>query len=272
MNTIGNTIAALRKKNGFTQETLAEQIGVSTQSVSKWETGTNMPDVMLLPVIADVFGVTVDALYGRTVEREMFSPDDVLDLSCEALLRTIAQSMIVNKNSMETFEDQFKDFKQALKEDERLRTAVITHHGATYYREQLGGVMLKRPQNGWSSVLDGEDIESVFRLLGQSDLRKALVYMMNTHTTVFTVPSLCAKSGIEDARALKDLFDRTGLFKARTVDLGDGEVDVYEMEHGAKTFILLAIAALCKEYRTFQNFYYNYCVNDTFCASKDSDV
>ena len=53
MNTIGQNIALLRKRNGLTQETLAAQIGVSAQSISKWETGTNMPDVMLLPVIAD---------------------------------------------------------------------------------------------------------------------------------------------------------------------------------------------------------------------------
>jgi len=46
-NTIGERIAVLRKSKGFTQEELASAIGVSAQSVSKWETGTTMPDILL---------------------------------------------------------------------------------------------------------------------------------------------------------------------------------------------------------------------------------
>ena len=41
---IGAKIAALRKKQGITQEALAEQVGVSAQAVSKWENGWNLPD------------------------------------------------------------------------------------------------------------------------------------------------------------------------------------------------------------------------------------
>ena len=55
MNNMGEIIAKLRKDAGFTQEQLANMIGVSAQTVSKWETGTTMPDIMLLPIIADVF-------------------------------------------------------------------------------------------------------------------------------------------------------------------------------------------------------------------------
>ncbi len=269
MNSIGYGIASFRKKNGLTQEALASQIGVSTQSVSKWETGTNMPDVMLLPVIADVFGVTIDALYGRELESETYSPDEVVDRSCEAMLRTIARSMVVQAHNNEQFEQQFTDYKQALKKDDCLRTAVIAKHGATYYREQLGGILIKRPQNDWSSLLEGQDVETVLRLLGDKKLRKALVFMMKTHTTVFTLPSLCAKLDIMDIKPLKELLDQLGCCRVRTVDLGDGEIDVYEMDHGARLFILLAIAALCKEYTSYQNIYYNYRVDETFCVSKE---
>ena len=272
MNTIGYGIATLRKKNGLTQEALAEQIGVSTQSISKWETGTNMPDVMLLPVIADVFGVTVDALYGRTAERETYSPDDVLERSCEAMLRTIAQSMVVQAQGNEQFEQQLAEYRQALKEDDRLRSAVIAKHGATYYHETLGGLLIRRPQNGWSSLLDGDDVENVFSLLGDTQLRKALAFMMKTRITVFTLPSLCAKLDFTDTRSLKDLLDRLGCCRVRTVELGDGEIDVYEMDHGAKLFILLAIAALCKEYSSYHNMYYNYCVDDTFYDDQGENV
>lgn len=59
---IGSNIAALRKEKGITQEELANALGVSAQAVSKWENNSSCPDVSLLTVIADYFGVTVDAL------------------------------------------------------------------------------------------------------------------------------------------------------------------------------------------------------------------
>ncbi len=63
MTIIGKTITALRKKHGMTQEALAETLNISAQSVSKWECGTTLPDVSLLPLIADCFDVTVDYLF-----------------------------------------------------------------------------------------------------------------------------------------------------------------------------------------------------------------
>ena len=53
----------LRLRKGLTQERLADILGVSMQSVSRWECGNSLPDVMLLPEIARVYGVTVDDLY-----------------------------------------------------------------------------------------------------------------------------------------------------------------------------------------------------------------
>lgn len=52
----------LRKEKGITQETLAEQLGVSSQSVSRWELSICYPDLEMLPSIANFFGVTVDVL------------------------------------------------------------------------------------------------------------------------------------------------------------------------------------------------------------------
>ena len=53
----------LRLQKNLTQEQLANLLGVSVQSVSRWECGNTLPDVMLLPVIAKLYGVTVDDLY-----------------------------------------------------------------------------------------------------------------------------------------------------------------------------------------------------------------
>ncbi len=60
--TIGSFIAALRKEAGLTQRELAEQLGVSDKSVSRWERDECAPDLSLIPIIADFFDITADEL------------------------------------------------------------------------------------------------------------------------------------------------------------------------------------------------------------------
>ncbi len=62
--TLGQKIGSLRREKEWTQEELAEKLGVSAQAVSKWENDVSCPDIMLLPEISKLFGVTVDALLG----------------------------------------------------------------------------------------------------------------------------------------------------------------------------------------------------------------
>lgn len=59
---IGKNIKRLRLNSGLTQEQLAERLHLSGQAVSKWENGTALPDIVLLPALADCFGVTIDEL------------------------------------------------------------------------------------------------------------------------------------------------------------------------------------------------------------------
>ena len=58
-----DNLRRLRLQKQLTQEQTAEALGVSPQSVSRWECGNTFPDVMLLPQIARLYGVTVDDLY-----------------------------------------------------------------------------------------------------------------------------------------------------------------------------------------------------------------
>lgn len=65
MNVMAKNIRTLRGKRQMTQAQLAESLGVRFQTVSKWETGTTLPDTMLLPALADVLEVSLDELFGR---------------------------------------------------------------------------------------------------------------------------------------------------------------------------------------------------------------
>ena len=62
---IGENIRALRKARGFTQEQLADMLGISFQAVSKWENNANTPDISLLPMIAKALGTSIDQLFSE---------------------------------------------------------------------------------------------------------------------------------------------------------------------------------------------------------------
>ncbi len=59
---LGNRLAAMRKEKGYSQEELAEKLGVSRQAVSKWERGEASPDTDNLIALANLYGVTLDEL------------------------------------------------------------------------------------------------------------------------------------------------------------------------------------------------------------------
>ena len=61
--TMNEKIKNLRLQKRLSQESLGELLGVSAQAVSKWEQGITSPDISLLPIIADCFGVTIDSLF-----------------------------------------------------------------------------------------------------------------------------------------------------------------------------------------------------------------
>lgn len=61
--TIGKKLYELRKQSGFTQDYVAEKLGVSAQAVSKWENDIACPDIMTLPNIANLYGISIDDLF-----------------------------------------------------------------------------------------------------------------------------------------------------------------------------------------------------------------
>ena len=94
---IGQKIKQLRYKSALTQEQLAERLGISAQSVSKWETAVTMPDITLLPMLSEIFGVSIDELF---------------DLTTEQTLRRIENRM---EREEEFTGDVFKEYEDFLK-------------------------------------------------------------------------------------------------------------------------------------------------------------
>lgn len=102
-------LKTLRTERNMTQETLAEKLGVSSQSVSRWETGATYPDIELLPIIASVFDVSVDSL---------------LD-SDEAARRHRAYETIDNLNYFATKQERIEAMRRAYLENQNDPTVKI---------------------------------------------------------------------------------------------------------------------------------------------------
>lgn len=75
---LGSVIKKLRAEQSVKQEELAEYLGISFQAVSKWETGTTLPDITLLPKIAAFFGVRIDELFSINHDDELERIDFML--------------------------------------------------------------------------------------------------------------------------------------------------------------------------------------------------
>ncbi len=112
------TIAIYRKKLGWTQEELASKLGVTGQSVSKWESGICCPDIQLLPAIADLFDVDLDTLMGHVPAQK--SPESFRDMAYQV------RDYLANLPADHLFRDSF-------------RLAVILHEilSTEGYRKQV---------------------------------------------------------------------------------------------------------------------------------------
>ncbi len=84
----------LRKQKGYSQEELADRLGVVRQTISKWEKGQSVPDSEMLMKLADIFEVPVSQLLGRTIMEEHL-PDQV----AEQLARINEQLVIKNRRA-----------------------------------------------------------------------------------------------------------------------------------------------------------------------------
>lgn len=83
---LGENIKVIRKQKGFSQETLAQQLNVVRQTVSKWEKGISVPDAEMLNALSELLEVPVSTLLGGTVQEE----EKVQDSAIEEVAKQLA--------------------------------------------------------------------------------------------------------------------------------------------------------------------------------------
>ena len=273
MKPIGEKISELRKSKNMTQEDLANAIGVSAQSVSKWENSTTMPDIMLLPVLADIFGVSIDELFGKSSEHQprLFGFDDIVDEAYDNLLRTMQQawynadtvkqtSSVILKNGEPaySFDDSVALYKKSLEEDPRQQTAIYSNrNGAVYCDSVNGGLIFKKPKDGYLSLLEDANAISMIEALADKNFRTMLLYQLKNKNVSYTKSSIAKKCSLseQDAETTIRLMEKLRVIASRDADI-DGEIiKIYSLNSGHKILFIYAILAFGKRFAEYQENY-----------------
>jgi len=107
--TIGATIKKLRREQNITQEQLAEFLGVTAQAVSRWETGTALPDIAQLPALANIFNVSSDQLLGIDVDTKEARIDTITnDASVKYWAGQKHEALNMIRNALKEYPNSYK--------------------------------------------------------------------------------------------------------------------------------------------------------------------
>lgn len=264
MNTIGEIIARLRKERSMTQEEFASVLGVSPQSVSKWENSITMPDIMLLPVIAGIFDITIDELfYGKreykvktctTVEQ----PEQAYMAVLEAMQKTwnygsedMSESVIC---------EEARKIKNSLADKPQNNTGIVSPKSGAVYANKDMALSYLRSKADSLPMLTDERVGDFLSAVADEAFRKILKYQLENPSLSFTVSSVCAKCGVNenDAKRALDKLVSYAFLHCQSVDTGTDELlSVYHLygEHKMPLMFypLLALAERLAEFRDSWN-------------------
>ena len=183
MNNIGYRIKEFRKKKGYTQEDLATALGVTFQSVSKWENNVNAPDLALIVPLAEVLNVSTDELLGANAKAKQLSEFEKL----------YEEAFSVRKNYSE-------------------ETIAISKRVVTEYPSELKWTV-RYAWERWCSCVDSVTDGAVFenesndiirlfdRVIGNTD-----DYKIKTEAIHGIVIVLCYKGHKEEAKRYLDMY------------------------------------------------------------------
>lgn len=220
---IGENIAKYRKAKSLTQEQLGELLGVTNQAVSKWESGVSMPDVMLLPKIANALDITLDVLYGIQPPEERVKADDFPKAANDHLIEFIVKQsgvwFVFNKSQEENIAYHKKKIYES---GDCVEGCISDEAGAVFISGDISFINTDYKTFGSESIFEKREVGSTLKKLTDSHTRKVLAYLYkesfsdketnNKHFHLDTVAKACSLSE-EDAFAVLDNLRAVGLFE-----------------------------------------------------------
>ncbi len=255
---IGATISELRKAKGVTQNQLAAAVGVSAQAVSKWEKG-GVPDVELLPSIADFFEVTVDELFGRAagninITAAIFEHIHKTKPDSEERFKTVFELCWDIERSIFDFSNDpenggtIKDYEVTNQPNEQRYSSVLSDHGFT--RMGIANrlqyfLFVPEMRDAQIGLLNNIDYPAFFKDLSEEDVFNACVMLFKRKSNkAFTVSLLVKELGVDVERALEILrvLAKYYLIRTRKLELDDVITEIYTF-NPTPSFVSLLIFA-----------------------------
>jgi len=225
---LGKNILEARKARGLTQEALGERLGMSPQSVSKWERDECLPDAALLPKLADELEITLDRLFDRKIARfadaAAAARDWLLTLEGgerwrEALrLGRIVQSVLMGVWEVPEFEDVIT--LELFDQPGSVTGVICSEEGFTFSdrRERLPFLLLfPEPKKGWGPCLSQDD-PAFWEALAKPEVRRAVLKALAGELPeCFDRAWALRHSGIEDPEATLEAMEKLGVLRSERV-------------------------------------------------------
>lgn len=217
---IGKNIAKYRKSLGLTQEELGVKLGVTNQAVSKWESEVSMPDVMLLPEIATVLGISLDDIYGIVKEpkKVSVSADDFPSFCHKKLIDLFYYNTKMRFTHIGSSDTEQLDY-QIKKLMDGCRIGCISNtQGAVVITDDFSFMDCSYKAEGSEKVIKSQGVDDyTLMYLTDKNLRKVLYYQYKaafgknkTNNSEFTFDEImngCNLTEDETATALRLLKD-----------------------------------------------------------------
>ena len=258
MSQLSQTLSTLRKKNNLTQEEFGAKLGVSAQSVSKWENSISMPDICLLPMIAETLDVSIDELFD--IENPSFKK--ITDDFPKEIHKDIF------KNIAAWFDETDVSDILTKYDDEKLEDAasvVFTRKGAVFENSAIGIVFPQSPEEA-RVLLEDEEAISFLLLLSDSSVHTILHYLVKTKqfTTVASLSNKCGMSEEEVHTALTKL-QKYQLVTCQTIDLEDETLEVFRIQRSHVLLFVYAIMEIARHASKPNDRYFYYHGDSCWC-------
>ena len=241
---LGKTILEFRKKKGLTQEELGTRLGVTNQAVSKWENETSLPDVMLLPELADALGVTLNALYGIEEEKiEKVRADDFPRAAREALRKYFVEQAGARMPG-----------GTKLGEHINLLGCVSDTSGTVFLSRDFSFIENTFGMPGSEAVFERAELIPILKKLTDRNALKVFAYMYRTTferkaadpgqeswewACTYTVPAVAADCGLDEDEVLEAMEKLDSLHLIDSKWFHDGVTDYYFSKDYAQFVLLL---------------------------------
>ncbi len=270
-----------RRRKNLTQEQLASLLKVSPQAVSKWETSDTLPDTSLLPEIAGILDVSIDALfsYGSSSGTKMNvlhavyeyinqpaeqdeSEKNILSEQIERVFNLIiaGYKVIKWKDDYDTLEPEYWDYFSTQKSEPKYDRALARSQGSISCDEGTVWLFESRlfpyaavfmePEEGYAKILkDNRNIEQLFASLGDRDVYKCLMFLLTQKPRKIELSALVKKAGADLSR-LDEIKSKLSIIDTRSIKVNELNVDgnintivTYSYPHAF--LMLLAAAYAC---------------------------